>query len=176
MNKSSQLFSGQYRLWLPQKIGLPFSETPDVIVKNIIPDAAWDEFFKMIFQDVSAIAGGANFFAGLCEQAPIDTDTLPSIITEPTSAGSYARQSIQRSAAGWPLLTTINGKQAIRSSVVIFAAVGADFSRTFNRFFLTDQATGTAGILYSYSGALTSPVLITDGNNIQFEYEVLANQ
>ena len=36
MTKESKLFIGQYRVWLPQKIGDPFAKEPDLIIKNVI--------------------------------------------------------------------------------------------------------------------------------------------
>ncbi len=175
-SQPSALFVGRYKVWLPKPIGLPFADEPDFIVSNLIPDAAWDEYFRMIFRDDTLIAGGGNFYVGLCEQIPVKTDLMPAIVTEPGAAGGYARQPIARSIAGWPNLITINGKPAIQSAVITFAAVGADFSRTFNRLFMTTQASGVGGVLFSYSGAFNSAILVTDGNDVQFQYEFLANQ
>lgn len=174
---SKSILTGRYRVWMPQNIGVPFAKEPDIIVENSIVNEGWEQFFKMIFQDSSTIAGGQNWFFGLCEQVPNNIDTLDDITTEPdVGVGEYARQSQPRSATGWLEPETINGKNAIRSEEVSFTAIDGAFSRSYNRLFLTDQADGTGGILYSYSGALVNPVLLLEGEVVQFQYEMLANQ
>ncbi len=161
---------GEYLLWLPRFPGERFSPEPDIIIPNLIPDGGKDEFYKMIFQDVTAIAGGANWYIGLCDQTPAAANLLTDITTEPSGAGGYSRKAVVRSAVGWPTISTINSRRAITSLAVTFTAAGADFSRVFSRMFLTDQSSGTAGKLYSISGPQTPAVLITDGASVQLQY------
>jgi hypothetical protein len=97
-------------------------------------------------------------------------------ITELTGAGGYARKAITRDLTGWPTLTTINNRKLIRSLVVNFAATGADFSAAFVRMFLTDVASGTAGVLYAISGAFSPAILVENGLNINVQYEFFLPQ
>ena len=156
---------GQFRFTLPNG--------EEIIVPNIITDQGEEDLLKMILQaDVAIISAGGNWFVGLCEETPGETDTLASISTEPTSAGGYARQPIARNTTGWPTISQVNDAFRGLSLQITFAASGADFSRTIQRAFLTNVASGTAGRLFAYSGLLPNPLLITDGNNLPVKYEL----
>lgn len=163
-------------MWLPRPTWQVLSPhyhmgEPDIIIPNLVPDTGEEDFLQAIFQNVFPIAGGGNFYVGLCNQIPADTDTLASVTTEPTSAGGYARQAITRDATGWPTITTINGHKAIRSTTETFSASGADFDAAITRAFLSDQSSGTSGALFSYSGALTASLTVLDGQSFQMQYE-----
>jgi len=137
----------------------------EIIIPNIITDEGELSFLKMIGRaDVADVASGGNFFMGLCEEVPADADTLASITTEPTSAGGYARQPISRDATGWPVVGAVGDAGRIQSLLVSFTASGANFSRTFQRAFLCNVVSGTAGLLFSYSGLLPNPIQLDDGD------------
>ena len=156
---------GQFRFTLPNG--------EEIIVPNIITDQGEEDLLKMILQaDVAIVSAGGNWFVGLCEETPGETDTLASISTEPTSAGGYARQPIARNTTGWPTISQVNDAFRGLSLQITFAASGADFSRTIQRAFLTNVVSGTAGRLFAYSGLLPNPLLITDGNNLPVKYEL----
>ena len=125
----------------------------------------------MIFQDVTTIAGGSNWYIGLCNETPDESAGLADISTEPTSAGGYARQALVRNATDWPTVTTVNGHVVIRSATVTFSASGADFSGDITRAFLTSASSGTSGKLYSFSGALTTALTVVDGQSFAMQYE-----
>lgn len=161
---------GEYLFW---DLAQPFREP--VVVPNLIPDDGETEFLKMIFQNVSAVAGGADFYVGLCDQVPTESLLLSGITTEPTGAGGYARQPLTRDSTDWPTIATVNGHLCITSVPVTFTATGADYSRTFSRFFLTSVASGSAGKLYSVSGPLVSPLLIIDGASYDAAYRLYMN-
>jgi hypothetical protein len=160
---------GEYLIWDPAKDVAP------LILPNLVTDTGEEEFLKMIMQNVSAVAGGANFFIGMLDETPTETLTLSAITTEPTSAGTYSRKSVARNTTGWPTVATINGHKCITSAGVTFTASGANFSRAFSRLFLTDQASGTAGILYSISGPLVSPLLLVSGQSRVVQYRLYMN-
>lgn len=129
----------------------------------------------MIFQaSTSDIAAAGNWYVGLCRitTAPVITETLAGVANEPTSAGGYARQAATRDGTGWPTALTVNDVPLMRSKVLSFAASGADYDEAINRMFLTDQASGTSGILYSISGPLTVNRTVLDGETYQVYYEV----
>ena len=163
---------GQFRIWKPRPKGSLFPIEPDFILPNRVTDEGEQEYLKMIFQNVSAIAGGGNFYVGLCDQTPAEADLLSDISTEPGATGGYARKAILRSAAGWPTLTVVNGHTVLRSATITFAASGAAFDAAISRAFLTDQASGTGGKLYAYTGPLSAALTVPDGQNFQMQYEV----
>ena len=134
-----------------------------------------EALLKMLFQgDNTIVAAGGNWYLGLCEQTPAKGDDLTSITTEPTSAGGYARIAIARNTTDFPTanIGQISGETRILSILKTFSAVGADFSRTFDRAFLCNVASGTAGILFCYSGQYSSPIQLLNGQSqdIQFEF------
>lgn len=173
--------SGQFRFWMPRPTRDLVGWTPEllglhnsIVVPNLNPNEGEIEMLKMIFQaSVAVVSSGGNFYVGLCDQTPVKTDDLTDISTEPTSAGGYARKAVTRDGTGWPTLTTINGRNAIRSASVTFSASGADFSRDISRAFLTSVASGTSGTLFAYSGALTVPVTVPNGESFPMVYEFL---
>jgi len=164
---------GQFRVWLPDshREGLIIPPLPDLVIPNLVPLAGQEEFLKMLFRDDSAVAGGGDFYVGLCDQTPASSDTLSDVTSEPNSDGGYARKSIARNSTGWPTITTVNGRKVIRSKTVTWTASGADFSADIARLFLTDQASGTTGVLYAFSGNLNAALTIVDGQSFSAQYE-----
>lgn len=145
----------------------------ELIVPNLITDQGEESFLKMIMQaDVIDVSAGGNFFLGLCEETPGETDTLTTITTEPTSAGGYARQPFARNTTGVPTIEQINDAYRSVSLQVTFTASGANFSRAIQRAFLTNVVSGTAGILFAYSGLLPNPITILNGTNLPVKYEL----
>lgn len=132
-----------------------------------------DAYAKMLFRGDATIVVPAtgNFYIGLCNQVPDQEDTLVDIVTEPSAAGGYARIAIQRSSAGWPVIAPVNGKTKIESLAALFEASGADFDQAFTRAFLCNVASGTAGVLFAYSGALNAPLLLLDGESRSVKFE-----
>ena len=138
----------------------------------MLPTYGEEALLKMLFQgDNTIVAAGGNFYLGLCNQTPAKNDTLTDITTEPTVANGYARESIIRSAVGFPTIEQINGESRIVSLVLTFTASGGDFDKSFTRAFLCDVASGTAGTLIAYSGAYSSPILLVDGESQQVKFE-----
>lgn len=145
-------------------------------VNNTIPNIGEETFLKMLLHDEqTTVPGGGNFYVGLCNQAPAETDTLASITTEPTATNGYARKPVVRSGAGWPDLVDVNGTKGLRSIVLNFVASGGPFSGPISRAFLCNVLTGTAGVLFAYSGALTIPITLQDGNNFDMQFELFLN-
>lgn len=170
--------AGQFRFWEPvptRDIGyclLPLERS--FVVPNLATNEGEIEFLKMMFQaSVSVIPAGGNWYIGLCNQTPAKSDTLADITTEPGSAGGYARQALLRSAVGWPTLTVINGRNAIRSAQIVFTATGAAFDKDISRAFLTSAASGSVGTLFAYSGALSVPITLPSGQSFPMVYEYL---
>jgi len=157
---------GQYRLFLPEG---------EIVLPNTVVDNGESNFLKAIFQNAFPIAGGGNFYIGLCDQVPAETDTLGSITTEVTVGGGYARIPITRDAVGWPTVDSVNGDARIVSKQVTFAASGAGFDKAFTRAFLCDAASGSTGNLFSYSAALTQGVLLAAGSSFPLQYEFFAD-
>ncbi len=131
---------------------------------------------KMMWQaNVTDVASGGNFYLGICDANADEADILADVTGEPTGAGGYARQAISRDAIGWPTISAVNGIWRARSVAVNFAASGADFDKPLHRLFLCNAASGTTGILYGYSSALTMPVTITDGTSYPASFQLFVD-
>lgn len=156
---------GQFRLYPGEK--------REIVIPNTVVDTGERDFLKMMMQDNQAVvAGGANFYLGLCAETPGETDTLVDITTEPSGAGGYAREGVARSGVGFPTIDQVNGVYRAVSQVVVFAASGADFDTAIDRCFLCSVASGTAGTLFAYSGALASLTTVLDGETLSMQYEL----
>lgn len=156
---------GQFSLLLPGE--------RRIVLPNTVVNEGEAAFLKMLMRDDQTIvAGGGNFYIGLCGQAFTEASTLASLAGEPSAAGGYARQAIARSAAGWPTQDTVNATARIRSAVVNFTASGAAFSTSIYRAFICSVVSGTSGTLFAVSAALASPHLIVDGETFPLQYDL----
>jgi len=153
---------GQYRFFSPAYPG------GEIVILNTITDEGEEAFLKQLFQDVTI---GASFYVGLCNQTPVETDTLSSITTEPTVTNGYARELLTRNAVDWPGVDAVNGVKRISSKQLTFAASGGAFSTDFTRAFLCDAASGSTGTLFSYSGPLAAAITLADGEDFDMQYE-----
>ncbi len=146
------------------------------VVPNIVVQEGEESFLKMLAQaDVADVSVGGNFFFGLCNYVPLFDDVLSDVLLEPSSAGGYARQAITRDATGFPTISLVNGVFRARTANITWTASGADFDQAFTRLFLCNVSSGTAGILYSVSGALVAPITLLDGNSHVAQYELFLN-
>ena len=144
-----------------------------IVIPNTVVDEGEESYLKMIFRaDVADVSAGGDFFVGLCDQVPAETDTLTSITSEPSVSNGYARIALTRDGVGWPTLDTVNGRKRILSKTITFTASGGDFDAPFSRACLCNVASGTSGILFSYSGALSAAVTLLDGVDFAMQYEV----
>ncbi len=151
-----------------------YPDTPkEIVIPNIIVDEGEISFLKMIGRaDVVDVAAGGNFFVGLCQEVPTDADTLATITTEPTLTFGYARQPISRDATGWPVLGAIGDANRLQSLTITYTASGGNFSRTFQRLFMCNVVSGTAGLLFAYSGLLPNPIQVDDTESFTAKYEL----
>jgi len=143
-----------------------------IILPNTVTNEGEAAFLKMLMRDDQTIvAGGGNFYLGLCGQTFTEASTLATLSGEPTATNGYARQSIVRSAAGWPTQDTVNNTARIRSAVVNFSASGGNFSTSIWRAFICNVASGTSGILFAVSASLSTAQLVTDGQTFSLQYD-----
>lgn len=127
----------------------------------------------MIWQaNLLDVAAGGSFYVGLCGENGVGPNgNLLGITDELAAINGYARQAFTRDAIGTPTVDVINGLAHTRSKVVTFAASGGDFSGVYSRFFICNVASGTAGLLYSFSAQIDPAILITDGSSEDVQYD-----
>lgn len=149
----------------------------EIILPNLIVDEGLESFLKMMLQAATGdVSAGGNFYVGICGTSAPQTDwDLTDIAGEPSSAGGYSRQAVTRDATGWPTVSAVNSLWRARTADVTFAASGADFDATLNRLFLCNASSGTSGVLFAVSAALTTPITIANGESYPTAYEIYAD-
>ena len=149
-----------------------------LVIPNFMTDQGNQAFLKMIARDDQGlVAGGGNWYIGLCGNAAQGiTATLSSITDEVSETNNYSRQAVPRSLAGWPTDEKVNTVYRIITQEITFSASGGDFDKSFTRLFLTNVSTGTAGLLFSFSRPLNVPFLLTSGQSFPTTYTLYAGQ
>jgi len=166
---------GGYRFFFPESVAKRLGISREIFIPNTVVDVGKEQFLRAVTRDEDmGLTGGppTEFHIGLCNQAPVEADTLVSITTEPTVTFGYARKVVERNSTGWPTIDEVNGQKRATSKVLTFTASGGDFSASFTRAFLCSVSTGTVGNLFSYSGPLTVPIAILDGESFAMQYEL----
>lgn len=144
----------------------PDAHNEERIPNNIVADGA-NLWLQQIFQ---AVALPGSFYIGLTgARYEFDTADLATIaIGEPVGNG-YARQPLNRDNVDWGV-QLVNGFYRARSKLVTWTAT-ADWTRVWSRMFLTDQAVGTAGIVYSLSGPTQEGQITRQADVVNLQYE-----
>ena len=149
----------------------------EVSLPNLVVRDGEINILKMLLQDDQTIvAGGGNFYLGLCGNVAANSvaSVLSSITDEPGSTGGYARKAVGRNTTGFPTasITLVNGVYRARSLQVTWTPSGADYDTAITRVFLTNVSSGTTGVLFAFSAALTSPLILTDGTPFNVNYDL----
>lgn len=168
---------GAYRFRFCKSICERYDLEPKILIPNIVVLEGKQAFLQAVVQNADMGLAGTPplFYIGLCDQVPAAADTLASITTEPTSDGGYARASVERSAVGWPTIDEVNGVKRAQTQIITFAASGAAYSGPISRAFLCSVSSGATGTLFSYSGALSVPIQLQDGESFDMQYELYFN-
>lgn len=104
----------------------------------------------------------SQFYCRLCNDTLEETDTLGSILNEPSGSG-YIAKLIERSNVGFPVLELHEGDYRIISKEVVFSAVGGNIGPV-NTAYLATTADNT-GKLVAYK-ELSRERLILDGDSM----------
>lgn len=142
-----------------------------IILPNNLMNLGAELLLKMLFQNES-IGGGGNFYVGLCSDVFTGKGMdLTDIVGEPSVTNGYARITLALNATDWPNPVTTNDVTKIASKTITFTGSGGDFSTSISRMFLSNVASGTAGVLFAISAALDLPLLVENGVGEDFTYE-----
>lgn len=155
---------GKFNIILPNR--------KPIILPNTVVDEGENAFLKMLMRDDQTIvAGGGNFYIGLCGNVFTEASTLATLAGEPTATNGYARQAVARSSGGWPTQDSVNDIGRIRSAVVNFTASGGDFSTSIWRAFICSVSSGSSGVLFAVSAPLPSALLVASGQTLPVQYD-----
>ena len=142
-------------------------EGKEIITCNTVVEQGQKRIFEAVFQNLTVGKPMGTLEIGLIDEIPSYSGLIAALTTEPTSAGGYARQTLTPVVANWTV-DSINGEGRVTSATVTFSAVGADFSRTFSRYFLAEQG----GEIISYSSPISAAKLLLDGQSQNVAYRM----
>jgi hypothetical protein len=134
--------------------------------KNIIPDEGEKAFVDTFYRDNGAVYfASPMFWVGLYQGNVSESTTLTTIPNEPSGSG-YSRQSIERSAVGWPTIEQHEGDWRVVSQTISFTATGGNIGPVSGAFLATSS--DDSGVLM---GALSFVFerTIPAGDIIEFE-------
>lgn len=89
-----------------------------------------------------------EFYLGLVNDTPVETDQLSDITGEPSTNG-YERQLLERNDVGWPTLALDSGDYMASSKQVTFGATGGAWGPVIYAI-LVDVKSGTSGVLIAF--------------------------
>lgn len=145
-------------------------ESRQLIVPNTVTLDGEESYLKMIFQNNDLIvAGGGNFYVGMCDENFDKDYTLADLTGEPTVG--YARVANVRSSVGWPTVEPVGESVRVLSQVLTFTATD-DWDSAVSRAFLCNVISGTSGILFGVSGLLPIPLQLNNAQVLPLQYEV----
>lgn len=113
---------------------------------------------KTMFVDSALNPSG--YYVRLCNDTLLETDTLTTVLNEPTGNG-YAATAVEHSAVGFPTETTVDGHSTLVSKEITFTASGGDIGPVTTAFLSTTS--DNTGTLISYR-ALALSRTILDGD------------
>lgn len=151
----------------------PGEERELIVPNSIVQDGLPSLLAMMLQADNSIVAGGANFYMGLCTDTSV-LHSMATLIGEPSGNG-YSRQAVNRSASGWPLIEILNGNGHARTATVTFGCTGSNYNVSVSNIFLCSAAFGTGGKLFSFSASLPAPVQLTPGQTLPVAFDLFVN-
>lgn len=145
-------------------------KVPDgyIRIKNLLLKQGAQRTLQVTYQ--AAAATPASYYMGLTNVTENWNSTLADLAAGEPVGNGYARQAIAKNNVDWTV-QEVNGFMQALSKIVTFTA-SANWDKQWNRMFITDQAAGTAGYVWSVSGPAPSlrTVLTGAGPSCQYEY------
>ena len=133
------------------------------IIPNIVHRQGEEFVLQKMFNTSSSVVIPTNYYLGLDARIVLsDTDTLSSLIAEPTTNG-YARQPVS-SFNGFSVSLGPNNNYRAISNSVVFSATGGSWGPVRD-LFLTNVSSGTSGYLIS-SAPLGSSRTVNSGQSL----------
>lgn len=136
--------------------------------QNSLADEGEESILESFFRGNASFTP-AIFYVRLCNDTIVETDTLASILNEPSGNG-YSTPSVERSTVGFPTKDTFGGNARITSKEVIFTASGGDIGPVTNLYLATTS--NNTGKLIAFL-ALPLSRLILDGDSMIIQFEII---
>jgi len=111
-----------------------------------------------------------EFYVRLCNDTLVTTDTLTTILNEPSGNG-YAPQLVERSTVGFPTKEIDAGAYRIISKTLLFTASGGQIGPVTTAFLATTS--DNSGKLFAFRAlSITRTILDTDTMSLQFRIKL----
>lgn len=133
--------------------------------ENALADEGEEDMLDVYFRGATA---PTNFYLGLVNDTPTETDGLGDLTGEPSGSG-YSRQTIPATAVGWPTLALDSGDFQAESTTETFTASGGTIGPVTYSFLAT--TVDNTGVLVAYV-ALSTTRTLTDGDSLDVDYNV----
>lgn len=130
------------------------------IGKNSLADEGEESILEVFFRENSAYTP-SGFYVRLCNDTLIETDTLSSILNEPSGNG-YSAQTLERSSVGFPTKEMDDGDYRLVTKEITFTADGGDIGPVTTAYLATSS--DNTGKLIAYR-ALPVTRTISDGDS-----------
>lgn len=140
----------------------------------------WEETKQNALTDQGELAILESFFRGaasytpsvfyvrLCNDALVSTDTLLTVLNEPSGNG-YSGQTVERATVGFPLMELSDGDYRITSKELTFTATGGNIG-PINTVFLATTS-DSSGTLLSYLSLSLSRTILS-GDSMISQYRI----
>ena len=128
----------------------------NLIWHETVENALADEGEQLVLDVFLRGAAHGSFYLGLADDEPVDDWSMTDLTGEPPGTNGYARQAIERSAVGWPILALDAGDFMATSKLVTFGPATPGTIGPVTIMFLTNTLTGTGGAFIAWA-ALSGP-------------------
>jgi len=137
--------------------------------RNGLADQGEEAILENYFRGDATYAP-TEFYVRLCNDTLVETDTLGTIINEPSGNG-YAPQLLERSAVGFPTKELSEGDYRLTSKEITFAASGGDIGPIVTAY-LSTTVNNTGKLLAYRALSLTRTVLDGDEMVVQMRIKL----
>ena len=133
--------------------------------ENALADEGESAMLDVYFRGATA---PTNFYLGLVNDTPVETDSLTDLTGEPSGSG-YSRQTIPATSVGFPTLALDSGDFQTTSTTETFTASGGSIGPVTYSFLATSS--DNTGLLVAYV-ALSTTRTLTDGDSLDVDVAI----
>lgn len=138
-------------------------------LRNSLADQGEEAILETYFRNTSGYVA-TNFYIRFCNDTLADTDTLSSVLNEPTGNG-YAATAVARSSVGFPTKSFSGGDWSLTSAEMSITASGGDIGPLTTMYLATTS--DNSGLLISYvSLPMARTILGAYGDSLIFQYKI----
>jgi len=138
--------------------------------RNGLADEGEEAILEVYFRNGTSYAP-TEFYVRLCNDTLVETDTLATVLNEPTSTYGYAPQLLERSLIGFPTKELNEGDYRLVSKELTFTASGGDIGPVTTAY-LSTTSNNTGKLIAFRSLSLTRTVIDGDEMVVQMRIKL----